>query len=247
MMDAPLLILPAIAFCAGFFDAIAGGGGLVTLPALLMAGLDPVSALGTNKFQAAAATVSAAATFARQRLVAWHEVRWLVPCALLGGAGGALLVSLVNRRWLEASVPVLLLGIALYFLRGPALDPGRGRFRLSVAAFSFSVAPVLGLYDGLFGPGVGAFFMAGWLLLCGVPMARAMGLTKWGNAASNLGALSVFAAQGAILWPLAMAMAVAAFAGARLGALWATRIDPRWVRRMMVVVCCALAAKLLLA
>ncbi|MDD2545027.1 MAG: TSUP family transporter [Burkholderiaceae bacterium] len=240
-------ILATVAFGAGFFDAIAGGGGLVTLPALLLAGLDPVAALGTNKFQAAAATVSAASTFARKRLIDWHEARWLVPLAMLGGAGGALLVSRVDRQWLEAAVPVLLIGVAVYFGCSPAIGHGRGRQRLSVALFSLTVAPLLGIYDGILGPGVGAFFMIGWLLLCGLPMVRAMGLTKLGNAASNTGALAVFMAKGVIIWPLALTMAVAAFAGAQLGARCALRVGPSLVRPMVVVVCCALAVKLLSA
>jgi uncharacterized membrane protein YfcA len=239
--------LAAIAFFAGFFDAIAGGGGLITLPALFLTGMDPVAAIGTNKFQAAAASVSAAVAFVRRRLVDWREGKLLMPLAMLGGMAGALFVSLVNKRWLEAAVPLLLMGVAAYFLFNPALRQSMGKARLSITAFSLAVAPLLGFYDGVFGPGVGSFFMVGWVLLCGLPTMRAMGYTKLGNAACNLGALSVFMIKGVIVWPLALAMAAAAFAGAQVGARCAVRVGPRLVRPMIVLVCIALAIKLLSA
>ena len=82
-------MLAVVAFCAGFFDAIAGGGGLITLPALFLAGLEPISAIATNKFQAASATVSATITFARKGMIEWRQSRWLAACCFVGGASGA--------------------------------------------------------------------------------------------------------------------------------------------------------------
>ncbi|MCW5256855.1 hypothetical protein D5038_10965 [Verminephrobacter aporrectodeae subsp. tuberculatae] len=238
-------MLTAVAFLAGFFDAIAGGGGLITLPALFLAGLEPVSAIATNKFQAASATVSATVAFARKGLIEWRESRWLVFCGFFGGACGALLVSAVNKRWLEACVPVMLIFVALYFIFSPRLGNEERRRRISIFVFSITVAPLLGMYDGIFGPGVGSFFMVGFVLLCGLGMMRAMSFTKIANAACNLGSLSIFIAKGVIVWPLAVAMALAAFAGAQLGARAAVRVGPRLVKPLLVLVCCALAIKLL--
>lgn len=119
--------LAIVAFLAGFFDAIAGGGGLITLPALLLTGIDPVVAIGTNKFQAAAATVSAAITFAKKRLVEWREVKWLIPLAMGGGMVGALFVSWIDKRWLEMAVPILLIGVAVYFLFTPTMRETGGK------------------------------------------------------------------------------------------------------------------------
>ncbi|MCW5222923.1 TSUP family transporter [Verminephrobacter aporrectodeae] len=238
-------MLTAVAFLAGFFDAIAGGGGLITLPALFLAGLEPVSAIATNKFQAASATVSATVAFARKGLIEWRESRWLVFCGFFGGACGALLVSAVNKRWLEACVPVMLIFVALYFIFSPRLGNEERRRRISIFVFSITVAPLLGMYDGIFGPGVGSFFMVGFVLLCGLGMMRAMSFTKIANASCNLGSLSIFIAKGVIVWPLAVAMALAAFAGAQLGARAAVRVGPRLVKPLLVLVCCALAIKLL--
>jgi uncharacterized membrane protein YfcA len=238
-------VLAVVAFCAGFFDAIAGGGGLITLPALFLAGLEPISAIATNKFQAAAATISATAVFARKGLIEWREGRFLILFGLLGGSCGALLVSSVNKQWLEACVPVLLILVAVYFAFSPRLGNEERRKRISILLFSFTIAPLLGFYDGVFGPGTGSFFMVGFVLLCGLGLMRAISFTKLANASSNLGSLAIFITKGAVLWPLAVAMALASFIGAQLGARAAVRVGPRLIKPMMIVVCLALAIKLL--
>lgn len=238
-------VLALVAFCAGFFDAIAGGGGLITLPALLLAGLDPVSAIATNKFQAASATVSATITFARKGMIEWREGRFLVLCGFIGGASGALLVSSIDKHYLEVCVPILLILVAIYFAFSPKLANENRRKKIGILVFSFTVAPVLGFYDGIFGPGVGSFFIVGFVLLCGLGMMKAMSFTKLANASCNLGALAVFITKGVILWPVAITMALAAFLGAQLGARAAVRVGPRLIKPMLIVVCCALAIKLL--
>ena len=238
-------MLALVAFCAGFFDAIAGGGGLITLPALVLAGLDPISAIATNKFQAASATVSATATFARKGMIEWREGRYLIICGLIGGASGALLVSYIDKSYLEVCVPVMLILVAIYFALAPKLANEDRRKRISILLFSFTVTPILGFYDGVFGPGVGSFFIVGFVLLCGLGMMRAMSFTKLANASCNLGSLWIFITKGVIIWPIALAMALAAFIGAQLGARAAVRVGPRLIKPMLIVVCCALALKLL--
>jgi len=242
-----LLALASIALLAGFFDAIAGGGGLITLPVLFIAGLDPLTALATNKFQAASATVSASCAFARRGMLDWRRGRPMALMAFAGGALGALSVSLVPRDLLQAGVPVLLVMVAGYFACSPHLDDSRIRKpRISIALFCVLVAPVIGFYDGVFGPGVGSFFMLACMLLLGQGMLRAVGHSKLLNAACNLGALTVFASTGTILWPLALAMAFCAILGAQLGARCAVYFGPRLIRPLVVCVCCVMATKLLL-
>ena len=139
-----ILALAAVAFCAGFFDAIAGGGGLITLPALFLAGIEPVSAIATNKFQAASATLSATAAFARKGLIEWRASARLIGLGMLGGASGALLVSTIDKQWLVACVPVVLILVALYFAFSPRLGEEARISRMSVYTFSFTVMPVMG-------------------------------------------------------------------------------------------------------
>tara|TARA_R110001606_G_scaffold351949_1_gene502317 strand:+ start:490 stop:1278 length:789 start_codon:yes stop_codon:yes gene_type:complete len=240
-----IVILSIVAFLAGFFDAIAGGGGLITLPALFLAGIDPVSAIATNKFQAASATISATVTFARKGLIEWRQGRVLVIFSMLGGASGALLVSAIDKRWLEISVPILLILVAIYFAFAPKLDLGSGKEKISTLLFSLLVAPILGFYDGVFGPGVGSFFMVGFVFLSGLGIMRAISFTKLANASCNLGSLSVFIAKGFIIWPLAICMAIASFFGAQLGARCALKVGPRLIKPMLIIVCSVLAIKLL--
>lgn len=240
-----IVMLSMVAFLAGFFDAIAGGGGLITLPALFLAGIDPVSAIATNKFQAASATISATVTFARKGLIEWRQGRILVIFSMLGGASGALLVSVIEKKWLEAAVPILLILVAIYFAFAPKLDLGSGKEKISILLFSLLVAPILGFYDGVFGPGVGSFFMVGFVFLSGLGIMRAISFTKLANASCNLGSLSIFITKGFIIWPLAISMAVASFLGAQLGARFALKIGPRLIKPMLVIVCSILAIKLL--
>ena len=238
--------LAAVAALAGFFDAIAGGGGLITLPALLIAGIDPLAAIATNKVQAASATVSATAAFARKGMIDWRSGLPMATMALCGGALGALSVSFVPRAALEAIVPILLILVAFYFALAPKLNNDEQKAKLTVLAFSMSIAPLIGFYDGVFGPGVGSFFMLAFVILMGQGILRAVSSSKLLNASSNIGALLVFSISGAIVLPIALSMAAAAFVGAQLGARCAVRFGPRVIKPLLITVCCIMAGKLLL-
>jgi len=164
---------------------------------------------------------------------------------MIGGASGALLVSVIEKEWIEVAVPILLIMVAIYFALAPKLDENPRKERLSILLFSLTIAPILGFYDGVFGPGVGSFFMVAFVSLGGLGIMRAMSFTKLANASCNLGSLSVFIAKGFIIWPLAISMAIAAFLGAQLGAKYAIKIGPKLIKPMLIVVCTALAIKLL--
>ncbi|MCB1542713.1 MAG: TSUP family transporter [Rhodoblastus sp.] len=240
-----LVLLCAVAGLAGCVDAIAGGGGLLTVPALMLAGLDPVSAIATNKAQGAASALSSALAFAHAKMVDWRAA---APVALVAGAAsifGALSISHIDRRALEALAPALLVAIALYFLLAPRLSDRDARARVGPALFAATVAPLVGFYDGVFGPGAGSFYMIGFVSLLGYGVLRATAHTKIANAASNIGSLGLYAATGAVLWPVGLAMAVFAFLGAQIGARLAMRLGARLIRPLLVVVACAMALKLL--
>lgn len=242
-----ILIMTAVALLAGFFDAIAGGGGLITLPALLLTGIDPIVAIATNKFQAASATVSATAAFARKGMIEWRNGLPMAVMAFAGGALGALSVNLIPRAVIEAAVPILLIGVAIYFALSPKLDNSERRARLPVIAFCLTLAPLIGFYDGVFGPGVGSFFMVAFVLLMGQGILRAVCNSKLLNASCNMGALVVFSMMGNILLPLAFAMAAGAFIGAQLGARCAVRFGAGLIKPLLIGVCCLMAGKLLLS
>lgn len=242
-----LLVLASVALLAGFFDAIAGGGGLITLPVLFVAGIDPLAAIATNKFQAASATVSATFTFARKGMIDWRAGLPMALMSFTGGVVGALSVSLIPKSFLQASVPVLLILVAAYFAFSHKPQEHARQPKISNGLFCLAVAPLVGFYDGVFGPGVGSFFMLACVILLGQHLLRAVCNSKLLNAACNLGALSVFSLSGTIIWPLALAMAGAAFVGAQLGARCAVHFGPRLIKPLLVCVSCIMALKLLLS
>jgi uncharacterized protein len=241
-----LAALFAVAAVAGCFDSIAGGGGLLTIPALLLVGLDPVSAIATNKLQGAAATLSATAAFARQRLIDWRSAAPVAITAGLGSVVGAFCVSLVSRPVLEGLVPALLMAVAVYFAVGRRMREEDAHARVSPLVFVGGVAPAIGFYDGMFGPGGGSFYMLGFVGLLGYGVLRATAHTKLANAASGLGSLGVYTATAAVVWPVGLVMALGAVLGAQVGSHLAIRLGARLIRPLLVVVCSGLTIRLLL-
>jgi len=242
---ATFAILCGVALIAGCVDAIAGGGGLLTVPALLMAGLDPVAAIATNKAQGAAGALSSTYAFARAGRIDWRIGAPVALVAAIAGVAGAFGVRLLSRGALEVLAPVLLLVIAGYFLLGPRLSDADARARLSFGAFALAFVPAVGFYDGVFGPGAGSFYVIGFIALLGFGVVKATAQTKLANAASNVGGLALYAAAGAVVWPIGLAMALFAFVGAQIGARLAMRIGARLIRPLLVIVSCAMAIRLL--
>jgi len=240
------LVLTGAAFVAGFVDAIAGGGGLITVPALLLAGVSPVSAIATNKLQGTFGVASSTLTFWRAGRLEKALILPLFGAAFGGGILGALSAHLAPTTFLRLAIPFLLIGIALYVLMSPKLGDEAREAKLPLSTFALSFGLGIGLYDGLFGPGAGTFYLLGLILVAGFPMMRAIAHTKLMNFASNLGALIFFALAGHILVPLGLAMGAAAAAGAWLGARTTLRFGGALVRPLVVVVSIGMALRLIL-
>lgn len=240
-----LLALVGVGMLAGFVDAIAGGGGMIALPALLSVGLPPVAALATNKLQGSIGTAMAALTFWRRGYV---SLRALLPAVLLTFAGslsGAMVVRQLDVSLLEVAVPVALIGIALYFLFAPNLSDADKAARLPFGLFVPVMGFAIGFYDGVFGPGTGSFLTIGFVMLFGLGLTRASGNTKVLNLTSNLAALAIFIPAGDVVWPAAIAMAVGQVVGGYIGARTSIRYGARVIRPVVVVVSIALALRLL--
>ncbi len=240
-----ILLLAAAAFFAGFVDAIAGGGGLITVPAMLIAGIPPLQTLGTNKVQSLFGAGSATIAYARKGHVNLREQLPMALMAVMGGSLGAALATIVPGDVLRAVMPVLLVVIALYFALKPNLDDVDKHRRVTPFVFGLTLVPLIGFYDGVFGPGTGSFFMLGFVSLAGFGMLKATAHTKLLNFGSNLGALIVFASFGATLWKLGLMMGVCQFLGAQLGSRLAMRIGAKLIKPLLVVVCIAFTIKLL--
>ncbi len=236
--------LVVVAFVAGFIDSIAGGGGLLTVPATLIAGLPQVDALATNKLQSSFGSFSATLTFARAGRIEFHKALPWVAWTFAGSVLGAGTVSALPVAALKIGLPVLLVAVALFFLLSPRLRDEDVKSRLSAAAFGPLLGASIGFYDGVFGPGTGSFFMLGFVLLLGYGVLRATAHTKLLNFTSNIAALCVFLFGGHVNIPLGLAMGFGQFFGARLGAGLAIRAGVRLIRPLLVIVSLTMAAKL---
>lgn len=239
------LMLIAAAFAAGFVDAIAGGGGLITLPVLLLAGATPLQALSTNKLQGSFGAATAAISYAMAGQVDLRRQIGAAAVAFAAGALGAYFAARIPAEGLRLALPVILIGIALFFAFKPGLTDDDRIQRLRPVLFTALIVPLIGGYDGLIGPGAGAFYMIGFVLLAGYGVRKATAHTKLLNFASNLGGLVVFAASGAPWWIMGLCMGVAQIAGARLGATLAIRIGARVIKPLLVVTSTALALRLI--
>ncbi len=246
MSSATLIVLALVGFASGFVDAIAGGGGLLTVPALVLAGLDPVAAVATNKLAGVFGTGSATLAFARAGKIEAN----MAPAAIAAGIGaalGALALPYAPRAVLSFALPFILVAVALYFAFSPSLGEGQRAGRVSPVIYVLALAPVIGFYDGVFGPGAGSFYLVALVALVGLSLIPAMAAGRLSNFGSNVGSLFVYALAGHIVAPAGLAMGVGAFLGARLGAGSAIKAGAKLVRPLIIAVSCAMALRLMAA
>jgi uncharacterized membrane protein YfcA len=245
---AEIALLAAVALAAGTIDAIAGGGGLLTVPALLWVGLPPHLALGTNKGQSVFGSFAALVRFSRGGLVDPARARVTFPLGVAGSLAGAALVLAIPAAALRPVV-LALLAFAALFVGLRRAPPGRVEDAPAPRAprlLAGAIALAIGAYDGFFGPGTGTFLIVAFVGLLGDGLARASGSAKVVNFASNLAAAVLFAAEGTIAWRIALPMAAAQLAGGWTGAHLAVRRGDALVRRAVVLVALAAAVKLAL-
>ncbi|SCW39850.1 hypothetical protein SAMN02927924_00429 [Sphingobium faniae] len=240
-----LAFLMAAGLMAGLIDSMAGGGGLITLPALMAAGVPPVGAVATNKLQSSLGTFGACIAYARAGHMDLKTYRWPVIAAFAGSVGGAWLVQRVNPSILAGLMPALLIAIAAYFTFSPRISEIDRHQRVGMGLLGFLIG-CIGFYDGFFGPGAGAFYTTIFLALGGLSLLRATAQTKAANFASNLAGLLTMMAGGHVLWIAGLAMAATNIIGAQIGARLAMRFGSRLIRPLLIAMSLALTAKMLL-
>lgn len=239
-----LLALVAVALVAGFVDSIAGGGGMITIPALYLAGIPPHEALGTNKFQAVFGSFSAALYFLRKGHLDLKKCALFAGFAFVFALGGTLAVQVISADFLRKAIPFLLIFFALYFLFSPKVSEESSKARFSRIALSFVIGAI-GFYDGFFGPGTGSFLMIALISLGGFGIKDALAQAKLYNFATNLASVLVFLAFGHILFAVGISMAVGQFIGANLGAKTALKYGIRIIKPLVVIISLAMCVKLL--
>ena len=242
--DIIAILLVAGAF-AGFIDALAGGGGLITLPALLLTGMPPISALATNKFQGVFGTLTASITVFRKRIVTIKDVGFIFFVSLVGSAIGALLLQFVNVKMLEIMIPIVLVSIALYFLLAPKADDIEREAKVSRRFYRMVVVPIIGFYDGILGPGTGSFFATAGVALRGQNLVKATSVAKFLNFASNFAALVIFIFSGKIIWLVGAIMIIGQILGGYLGSLAVVNGGTKYIRPLIIVMSFAMTAKYL--
>ena len=236
--------LTAVAFVTGFIDAIAGGGGLIMMPALLFCGVPPLQALGTNKVQSMFGTATALRNYWRSGLVEWRPNRLAMAVVFAGAVAGALVVQAIETRLLNLIIPVLLVASAIYILLSPRMSDEDAHHRVGPNGYA-PVGGAIGFYDGFFGPGTGTFFTTSLVALRGYGLTRATAQTKLFNFTSNVASVIFFALGGKLLWLLGLCMAVGAVAGGWLGSHTAMRFGARLIRPLLVVISLGLTGRLL--
>lgn len=238
-----LLFLAGLA--GGFIDSIAGGGGLITVPSLMAAGLPPQIALGTNKLQSSFGTSVAAIRYARAGLLSTPGLACAASLAFFASMGGALAVTVLDKEVLKLAIPWMLAAVAIYTALNRRFGIHPGMAKLPPVLFAILFGVMLGFYDGFFGPGTGSFWTVGLVALIGLDLRTATGYTKAVNLASNLGALGIFLAAGSIHYGAGGIMIAGQLLGARLGSGLVIRKGAGFIRPIFLAVVFTMTAKLL--
>ena len=237
-----IIVCPMV-FLAGFVDAIAGGGGLISLPAYLIAGVPTHMALGTNKMSSMMGTAIATGRFAKNGYIQFKKVGWFIVAALIGSSIGSNLTLLVSDKILQYMMIVILPIVAFYVMRNKKMgddSPERKSFLIALAS-----ALIIGIYDGFYGPGTGTFLL---LVLTGAArytMKEAAGTTKAINLSSNVAAFVTFVIHGKIIYTLGLAAAICSILGNYIGSGLVMGNGQKIVRPLILVVLAILFVKIL--
>jgi hypothetical protein len=244
-----LAFLVLAAFVAGWVDAVVGGGGLIQLPALLIAlppDTPPAAILGTNKVSSVWGTATSSITYAVRLRPDWRTVLPLVLGSVIGSALGAQAARFLPKQYFTPIVLVALIVVGIYTWRRPELGmvsarkhDGRKHYGLTAA-----IGLGVGAYDGILGPGTGSFFVILLVTVLGYGFLEASAKAKIANLFTNLAAIVVFATHGSVLWAVGLPMGAANLVGGLIGAQMAIRGGNAFVRKVFLIVIGALALKL---
>lgn len=214
-----ILLLLAVGIVAGFTDAIAGGGAIVTMPALLLLGLNPVETIATNKLQSSFGSGTAALSFIKMGKVNVKRLKIPIIFTAIGTCAGTISLQFVNMDILKNAIPFMLIGITLFFLFCPAKNFLPTEQRVSFSLYALMIAFPIGFYDGFFGPGTGSFYTIAFTLLIGYCLVEATAHAKVLNFTSNIVSLITFSFFGQIIWLYGIFMAIGQVIGSYFGTL----------------------------
>lgn len=241
-----MLIFFLIGILAGLVEASAGGSGLISLPAIMIFGYQPIEALATSKFQYAFGAATAIFRFSRAGLIHWGRITPLLIGSVGAGGLGAYLLSKTNPEIIAVITPILLVVVAVYFARGSSISDQATRARISWNKFAIFAVPPIAFYDGFFGVGSASLYLAAFIYLLGMNARTATANTKLIDFASGVSALVVLAAKGHVLLLPGLMLGAGQIIGSYLGASLVVKWGARWVRPLVVLVSIALSLDLLI-
>ena len=236
------IILFIVALFAAGIDAIAGGGGLLVVPTMLILGMNPLVTLGTNKLQSCFGTATSSYNYFKNGLLKENNIKLLAIISFVGSLIGTFLVSQLSNELLNNLIPILLIGAAIFLIinKGNKINISK-----SVVLAFLPLVFLIGFYDGFFGPGTGTFFVMTFLIIKNRSIMQATAATKVLNLSSNFASFLVFQYKGLVIWELALIMAIAQVTGAYIGSKLAIKNGEKFVRPVIVFISIVLSLRIL--
>ncbi len=238
-----IAFLFVVAILAGLIDTLAGGGGLIVLPALIITGVPPLAALGTNKLQGSVGTATATYMLFKKRKISWDHVKYMMLTAFIGAVIGTVIVQFIDTEVLSLVIPIVLLLIGLYFLFTPTATEEQRPAKISAGKYRKTIVPAIGCYDGMFGPGTGSFFALAGVSFKGLGLISSTAEAKPLNFSTNIASLIVFVMAGQVIWLVGILMMFGQVLGAWLGTHCLYIVNPKYLRALVVVMCFSMLAK----
>jgi uncharacterized membrane protein YfcA len=223
-------------FAAGFIDALAGGGGLISLPVLFWVGLPPATALGTNKLQACLGEATTMLHFIKHRHLDLREIKFGMAIIFIFGIVGALTVQYIHPDLLYKIMPWILLSVLMYLLFMPYLTRLQLKVPMNTLPFYLIIGILIGFYNGFFGPGTGSFLVFAYLVLMCFTMQKAAIYSKPLNLVANVAALSLFIIKGKVAYLPALVMGAGQMVGAKVGAHLVILKGSKLIRPLFLIV-----------
>ena len=241
-----LTFLFFVGVVAGFLDTLVGGGGLLAVPALLLSGIPPIYVLGTNKFQGSMGTGIATFLLFRKKKLDWNSVKSLMFASFIGSILGGVIIQFVDTQFLSFVIPIVLIFIAIYFIVSPKPKSTVGNSKPN-KKFELFAVPVVGFYDGMFGPGAGSFFAMTGVMLKKLEIIQATILAKPLNFASNIAGFIVFFSFGHIAFLIGILMMMGQMIGAFFGTHYLLKANPLIITFLIVIISFSMLIKYMLS
>lgn len=241
-----LTFLFFVGVVAGFLDTLVGGGGLLAVPALLLSGIPPIYVLGTNKFQGSMGTGIATFLLFRKKKLDWNSVKSLMFASFIGSIVGGVIIQFVDTQFLSFVIPIVLVFIAIYFIISPKPKSTVSNSKPN-KKFELFAVPVVGFYDGMFGPGAGSFFAMTGVMLKKLEIIQATILAKPLNFASNIAGFIVFFSFGHIAFLIGLLMMIGQMIGAFFGTHYLLKANPLIIRLLIVIISISMLIKYMLS